>query len=135
MLSILRISPGRVSCIFPQMNPDPIGIFFQIPPGVVTCVPYFFFSLIFLLNLFNIHKRTPVVTGSRGPGTRQRRPYPPAGYGHLSVRMPACLWRRILPAYIVQSMSAFVATRALFVSDIMAIANTIATYNFKWERR
>ncbi len=40
-LSILHISPGRVSCFFlPQMHPDPICIFYLIPPGVVTCMPY-----------------------------------------------------------------------------------------------
>jgi hypothetical protein len=39
-LSILHISPGRVSCFLPQMHPDPICIFYLIPPGVVSCVPY-----------------------------------------------------------------------------------------------
>ncbi len=39
-LSILHISPGRVSCFLPQMHSDPICIFYLIPPGMVTCMPY-----------------------------------------------------------------------------------------------
>jgi hypothetical protein len=36
----MYISPGRVSCLLPQMHPDPICIFYLIPSGVVTCMPY-----------------------------------------------------------------------------------------------
>jgi hypothetical protein len=39
-LSILHISPRRVSCFLPQVHPNPICIFYVIPPGVVNCVPY-----------------------------------------------------------------------------------------------
>jgi hypothetical protein len=39
-LSILHISPGRVSCFLPQIHPDPICIFYLISPGVVSCVSY-----------------------------------------------------------------------------------------------
>ncbi len=68
-------------------------------------------------------------------GTRERQQNPPGWDRHLGFWMPAywhiCCVRR-LPFYIVRTTSSFVTVRALFIADIMAVAKTISTNNFKW---